>query len=98
MSNEHENAPQQELSEILQIRRDKLAELQARGCDPFEQVRYDRRNYSDEIKADFDAWEGYGDIPDAVDADAVTGATVSVSNVSSVIQALFQYHADKYYS
>ena len=49
-------------------------------------------------KADFDAWEGYGDIPDAVDADAVTGATVSVSNVSSVIQALFQYHADKYYS
>ncbi len=49
-------------------------------------------------KADFDAWEGYGDIPDAVDADAVTGATVSVSNVSSVIQALFQYHADKYYN
>ena len=49
-------------------------------------------------KADFDAWEGYGDILEAVDADAVTGATVSVSNVTSVIQALFQYHADKYYS
>ena len=55
MSNEHENV--QELSEILQIRRDKLADLQARGCDPFEQVRYDRRNYSEDIKADFDAYE-----------------------------------------
>ena len=49
-------------------------------------------------KADFDAWEGYGDILEAVDADAVTGATVSVSNVTSVIRSLFQYHADKYYS
>ena len=49
-------------------------------------------------KADYDAWEGYGDILEAVDADAVTGATVSVSNVTSVIRSLFQYHADKYYS
>ena len=48
-------------------------------------------------KADYDAWEGYGDILEAVDVDAVTGATVSVSNVTSVIRALFQYHADKYY-
>ena len=49
-------------------------------------------------KADYDAWEGYGDIIEAVDADAVSGATVSVSNMTSVIKALFQYHADKYYS
>ena len=48
-------------------------------------------------KADYDAWEGYGDVLDAVDVDAVAGATVSVSNVTSVIRALFQYHADKYY-
>jgi len=34
---------------------------------------------------------------DAVDADAVSGATVSTSNITSVIKALFQYHADKYY-
>ena len=49
-------------------------------------------------KADFDAWTGYGDILSAVDVDAVAGATVSVSNVTSVIRALFQYHADKYYA
>lgn len=49
-------------------------------------------------KAQYDAWEGYGDVIEAVDADAVSGATVSVSNMTSVIRALFQYHADKYYS
>ena len=48
-------------------------------------------------KAQYDAWEGYGDILEPVDVDAVAGATVSVSNVTSVIRALFQYHADKYY-
>ena len=48
-------------------------------------------------KADYDAWEGYGDILEAVDVDAVAGATVSVSNVTSVIRSLFQYHAEKYY-
>ena len=48
-------------------------------------------------KADFDAWEGYGDILEPVDVDAVAGATVSVSNITSVIRALFQYHAEKYY-
>ena len=48
-------------------------------------------------KADYDAWEGYGDVLDAVDVDAVAGATVSVSNVTSVIRSLFQYHAEKYY-
>ena len=49
-------------------------------------------------KAQFDSWEGYGDVIDAVDADAVSGATVSTSNITSVIKELFQYHADKYYS
>ena len=48
-------------------------------------------------KAEYDAWEGYGDILEPVDVDAVAGATVSVSNITSVIRALFQYHAEKYY-
>ena len=48
-------------------------------------------------KAQFDAWEGYGDVIDVIDADAVSGATVSTSNITSVIRALFQYHAEKYY-
>lgn len=48
-------------------------------------------------KNDFDAWEGYGDVVDAVEADAVAGATVSVSNITSVVRAMFDYHAEKYY-
>lgn len=48
-------------------------------------------------KADVDQWEGYGKVVSTVDADAVSGATVSVSNITSVIKAMFQYHADKYY-
>jgi len=48
-------------------------------------------------KADFDAWEGYGKQIEGIDADAVTGASVSTGNITSVLQALFAYHADKYY-
>lgn len=48
-------------------------------------------------KADVDQWEGYGKVVSSVDADAVSGATVSVSNITSVVKAMFKYHADKYY-
>ena len=48
-------------------------------------------------KAQYDTWEGYGDVIETVEPDAVSGATVSVSNMTSVIKALFQYHTDKYY-
>ncbi|MBR5560058.1 MAG: hypothetical protein IKU73_01430 [Clostridia bacterium] len=49
-------------------------------------------------KADIDAWQGYGSVVDAVDADAVSGATVSVSNILSVVRSMFDYHAQKYYA
>ena len=48
-------------------------------------------------KADIDQWTGYGKVVSSVDADAVSGATVSVSNITSVVKAMFEYHADKYY-
>lgn len=48
-------------------------------------------------KADFDAWGGYGTQVDGIDVDAVTGATVSTSNIMSVLRTLFAYHAEKYY-
>jgi hypothetical protein len=48
-------------------------------------------------KCDFDAWKGYGSQLSSVDMDAVSGATVTTSNVTSMLKALFQYHADKYY-
>ena len=50
-------ATEQELSEILQIRRDKLAALQQEGRDPFVQTRFRRTAWSQEIKDGFDAFE-----------------------------------------
>ena len=55
------NQPQQEepsLSELLQIRRDKLAELQSSGSDPFAITRYEVTHHSEEIKNGFEALEG----------------------------------------
>ena len=48
-------------------------------------------------KADFDSWEGYGSQITGVDVDAVTGATVSTGNITSVLRSLFEYHAQKHY-
>ena len=60
MSHENERPaePVQELSEILQIRRDKLTALQQEGRDPFRVTRFDRSAYSAQIKADYEAYEG----------------------------------------
>lgn len=49
-------------------------------------------------KGEFDAWGGYGAQLDCIEADAVSGATVSTSNITSMLRSLFQYHADKYYT
>ena len=48
---------EQELSEILQIRRDKLAALRAEGRDPFLQVRFDRTADSRAIVENFETME-----------------------------------------
>ena len=49
---------QEELSELLQIRRDKLKSLQDAGRDPFAIVRYDQQLYSADVLAQYDALEG----------------------------------------
>ena len=50
--------PEVNLSQLLQIRRDKLKELQASGNDPFQITKYEVDNDSANIKANFDALEG----------------------------------------
>ena len=55
---ENNNKPQQDLNEILKVRREKLAELQNAGKDPFVITKYNVTNYSAAIKADFDALGG----------------------------------------
>ena len=49
---------EQNLSQLLQIRRDKLRELQENGSDPFQITRYQTDNDSANIKNNFDALEG----------------------------------------
>ena len=51
-------APEQDLSEILKIRRDKLAALRAEGRDPFQETRFDVTHHAQDIKDNFDALEG----------------------------------------
>ena len=49
-------AQEQDLGELLRIRRDKLKNLQEEGRDPFQQTRFVRSAYSAEIKGDYDAF------------------------------------------
>ena len=48
---------QEQLSELLQIRRDKLAALQAEGKDPFAITKYDVTHHSTDIKDNFESLE-----------------------------------------
>ena len=56
--NQQGAAPEQNLSQLLQIRRDKLKELQESGNDPFQITRYVVDNDSANIKENFDQLEG----------------------------------------
>ena len=48
---------QQDTYKLLQVRRDKLAELQAAGKDPFEITKYDVTNHSEDVKETYIAHE-----------------------------------------
>ena len=47
-----------ELTEVLRVRREKLAQLVEDGKDPFQITKFDVTHHSAEIKDDFDAFEG----------------------------------------
>ena len=47
-----------ELTEVLRVRREKLAQLVEDGKDPFQITKFDVTHHSAEIKDDFDALEG----------------------------------------
>ena len=50
-------ASQQDLNQLLKIRREKLAELQANGKDPFQITRYDQTHHASEVKELYNAHE-----------------------------------------
>ena len=55
---EMNGAPQQDLNEILKIRREKLKELQENGMDPYVITKYDKQHSSAQIIDNFDEFEG----------------------------------------
>lgn len=56
--NNKNNAPEQDMNEILRVRREKLASLKESGNDPFEITKYDFTDNSADIKNRFDELEG----------------------------------------
>ena len=62
MANEQNMQPAQptqaEMNELLRVRREKLAELQNAGNDPFMQVKFDRDHFTTDIHEHFDELEG----------------------------------------
>lgn len=55
---ETQNAQEQDINQLLKVRREKLAALQEKGKDPFQITRYDVTHHSLEIKDGFDTLEG----------------------------------------
>ena len=52
------NGQEQDLNQLRKVRREKLAELQQNGKDPFVITKYDQTHHSQEIKDNFDELEG----------------------------------------
>lgn len=48
-------------------------------------------------KREIDEFSGYGCFIEGLDVDALTGATVTSSNLQSMLKSLFEYHKEKYY-
>ena len=55
---EQQKKPEQDLNQLLKVRREKLADLQANGKDPFKIVKYDVSHHSQEVKDQFESLEG----------------------------------------
>lgn len=55
---QQEELSQQELSEVLQIRRDKLDALKQAGKNPYEITTYDRNAFTSDIVENFEQMEG----------------------------------------
>lgn len=49
---------EQDVKQLLKVRREKLADLQERGMDPFQITKYEVSHHSQEIKDEFDSLEG----------------------------------------
>ena len=51
---EQNNNQQQDINQLLKVRREKLAELQEAGKNPFEVMKYDVTAHSTDVKDNFE--------------------------------------------
>ena len=58
MSQQQKNGQEPDLNQLRKVRREKLAELQQNGKDPFVITKYDQTHHSQEIKDNFEELEG----------------------------------------
>ena len=58
MAEQQKNVQEQDINKLRKVRREKLAELQAGGNDPFVITKYDQTHHSQEIKDNFEELEG----------------------------------------
>lgn len=58
MAQQNQQPKQQDVNQLLKVRREKLAELQANGRNPFEIMKYEVSHHSEEIKEKFQDLEG----------------------------------------
>ena len=52
------NVQEQDINQLLKVRREKLAELQENGKDPFRITKFDVTHHSADIKEDYESLEG----------------------------------------
>ena len=57
MAQQNKNEQQIDVNQLLKVRREKLADLQERGKDPFQITKYDVTNHTTEIKDNFEKFE-----------------------------------------
>ena len=57
-NNQKQNAPQQDVNQLMKVRREKLASLQAEGKDPFVITTYDQTHHTAQIRENFEELEG----------------------------------------
>ena len=58
MAGQQKQVQEQDINQLLKVRREKLAELQANGNDPFQITKYDVTNHSTDLKDNFEDYEG----------------------------------------
>ena len=58
MAEQKKQVQEQDVNQLLKVRREKLAELQANGNDPFVITKFDVTNHSTDIRDDFESFEG----------------------------------------